>query len=90
MAQVARAGDSIEHPSNPAWNGTIISGSGNVFVNGAQCARNGDPVNCSEHGLQSIVCGSSVSVNGSAIAHLGDSTTCGAVITSASGNVSAA
>lgn len=90
MALVARLGDSVAHPDKPAWKGSIVSASSNVYANGALVARNGDRAICSKHGPQTIIASSSVTANGSPVAHLGDSITCGAVITSSASNVTAA
>lgn len=79
---VARIGDPISH------GGAIAGGSPNVFCNGLNVARIGDPVACLIHGAQSIATGSgSVFCNGSGVARVGDSITCGAVIVDGSPNV---
>lgn len=68
--------------------GAIVGASEDVFTNqsGAACAT--DPVTCSDHGAQQIAEGSAVvGINGLPAARLGDRTTCGAEISSASGDV---
>lgn len=106
MPSVARIGDPTSaatcpadhadpgHVVLPGVTGTIISGSGNVFANGASVARIGDPLVITDghHPSATIVSGSgTVFVNGASIARLGDSTvgTAGwtAPISSGSGNV---
>lgn len=81
---VARVGDSISH------GGGIIQGSPNVFTNGIPTARLGDAVECAIHGLQTITSASTtVRANSKGVARIGDSISCGAVITSGSPNVKA-
>ena len=106
MPSVARIGDPTSaatcpadhadpgHVVLPGVTGTITSGSGNVFANGASVARIGDPLVITDghHPSATIVSGSgTVFVNGASIARLGDSTvgTAGwaAPISSGSGNV---
>ena len=106
MPSVARIGDPTSAATCPADHadpgyvvlpgvtGTITSGSGNVFANGASVARIGDPLVTTDgfHPSATIVSGSgTVFVNGASIARLGDNTvgTAGwaAPISSGSGNV---
>lgn len=71
--------------------GQIVSGSGNVHVNGKPAARaHLDKADCSEHGSvpQILAQGSStVHINGQPAARVGDHTVCDAKISSGSGNV---
>jgi uncharacterized Zn-binding protein involved in type VI secretion len=71
--------------------GQIVSGSGNVHVNGKPAARaHLDKADCSEHGSapQILAQGSStVHINGEPAARVGDHTVCDAKISSGSGNV---
>lgn len=81
---VARLGDSISH------GGEITGASSNVTANGRKVARKGDPVQCNQHGSQTITGGSStVKANTREIARLDDPISCGATISSASTTVKA-
>ena len=83
MQPAARVGDAIAH------GGAIVSGSGNVTINGSSAAFIGSATPCALHGGSAVVSGSgSVSINGSPAARLGDATGCGAVVCSGSGDVS--
>lgn len=106
MPSVARIGDPTSAatcPENhgcsspcprPGVTGTVTSGSGNVFANGASLARIGDPLVLTDpfHPSAKIVAGSgTVFVNGASLARIGDNTTSTtgwtAPISSGSGNV---
>ena len=81
MPKAARVGDSISH------GGSIVGGSPDHFDEGKAVARIGDPAVCSQHGTVVITSGSgSTKVNGIPLARVGDSLSCGAVISSGSGS----
>lgn len=71
--------------------GQIVSGSGNVYINGKSAARaHLDKAGCNEHGSapQIVAQGSgTVHINGQPAARVGDRTVCDAKISSGSGNV---
>lgn len=68
--------------------GEIVGASTDTNTNHRGAARATDPVTCSGHGSQKIAEGSAiVLIDKLPAARLGDRITCGAVITSASGNV---
>ena len=79
----ARVGDAIGH------GGAIVSGSGNVTINGCSAAAAGASATvCALHGGAAVASGSgSVFVNNCNAARIGDVTGCGAPIASGSGNV---
>lgn len=80
----ARLGDATGH------GGALVSGSGNVFINGLAAGVVGVSVApCALlHGAAPVACGSgTVFINGSPAARLGDVTGCGAPIVSGSGDV---
>ncbi|MGE9553398.1 PAAR domain-containing protein [Erwinia amylovora] len=80
----ARLGDATGH------GGALVSGSGNVFINGLAAGAVGLSVApCALlHGAAPVACGSgSVFINGCPAARLGDVTGCGAPICSGSGDV---
>ncbi|SFN65315.1 Zn-binding Pro-Ala-Ala-Arg (PAAR) domain-containing protein, incolved in TypeVI secretion [Izhakiella capsodis] len=84
MQPAARLDDGSSH------GGTIVSGSGTVFINSKPAAiGNVSVVTCALlHGAASITCGSgTVFINQQPAARIGDSTGCGAEITSGSGDV---
>lgn len=84
MPAIARQGDAISH------GGTITGGATRTLVEGNPVARQGDPVQCAQHGMQSITGGSSiVMVEGQAVARVGDLVSCGATISSGAGTVEA-
>jgi len=84
MPAIARIGDAISH------GGTIVGGAERVCVEGEPAARQGDPVRCDQHGMQTITGGSStVLVEGKPLARVGDTVSCGATITSGAGTVQA-
>lgn len=84
MPAVARQGDAISH------GGTILSGAARTLAEGQPIARQGDAVQCSEHGLQTITGGSdSVLVEGQPVARIGDAISCGATIVAGAGSVQA-
>ena len=84
MAVIARLGDTISH------GGSIIGGAARTLVEGQPAARQGDPVSCNKHGMQTIIGGSStVMVEGKSVARVGDMVSCGATIISGSGTVQA-
>ncbi|MEI7834632.1 MAG: PAAR domain-containing protein, partial [bacterium] len=75
-------GDAISH------GGSIIAGAGRTLAEGVPIARKGDPVLCSQHGMQTITGGSSpVLVEGQPVARVGDAVSCGATITGGVGTV---
>lgn len=84
MQNAARLGDAHGH------GGVIVTGSGDVYINGISAARLGDGVVCSlpvPH-ASVIACGSgSVFINSLAAARLGDLAGCGAPICTGSGDV---
>ncbi len=68
--------------------GAITSGSTDTITSGKGAARATDSVSCSQHGAQKIAEGSgTVLIDGLPAARLRDRITCGAVISSASGDV---
>ncbi|KAB8305869.1 hypothetical protein EH228_19240 [Erwinia endophytica] len=80
----ARLGDATGH------GGALVSGSGNVFINGLAAGAVGISIApCALlHGAAPVACGSgSVFINGNPAARLGDVTGCGAPIVSGSGDV---
>lgn len=79
----ARVGDVIGH------GGAIVSGSGDVTINGCSAAAVGISVAvCAIHGGAPVVIGSgSVFINNCNAARIGDITGCGAPIASGSGDV---
>ncbi len=82
MPAVARIGDAISH------GGSIIAGAGRTLAEGKSIARKGDPVLCSQHGMQTITGGSSaVVIEGKPVARVGDAISCGATITGGAGTV---
>ncbi len=84
MPAVARTGDSTSH------GGGLGQGSTTLIVNGLSACRVGDPFDCPIHGAQTIASGSpNVENEGKGIARVGDTTTCGASITTGSPNVNA-
>lgn len=84
MPAIARRGDPISH------GGSIIGGAVRTTVEGQSVARKGDPVNCTQHGLQTISDGSStVMVEGKPVARVGDAVSCGATISGGAGTVQA-
>lgn len=86
MPAVARKGDSIDH------GGQIIQGSPNLNVNGKPCARVGDQVQCTIHGLVTITTGSPTGRKnqGKLLARVGSLCSCGAKIITGSPNVTCA
>jgi len=84
MAAIARQGDAISH------GGTILGGAARTLAEGQPIARQGDTVNCSEHGMQTITGGSgTVLVEGKPVARVGDAISCGATIISGAASVQA-
>ena len=84
MPAVARQGDAISH------GGAIISGAARTLAEGQPVARQGDPVSCAQHGMQTITGGSAtVLVEGRPVARVGDAISCGATIVSGAGTVQA-
>ena len=84
MPAVARQGDAISH------GGSIIGGAARTQVEGQPVARQGDPVSCAQHGMQTITGGSAtVLVEGKPVARVGDLVSCGATIISGAGSVQA-
>ena len=84
MPAVARIGDAISH------GGTILSGAARTLAAGQPVARQGDPVSCAQHGLQTITGGSATTlVEGKPVARVGDQVSCGATIISGAGTVQA-
>lgn len=76
---IARVGDTASHGGN------LISGSPDANLDNKAVCRIGDIYACPTHGNNPIVTGSSVAfINGIGIARIGDTTQCGATITSAS------
>ncbi|WP_207004190.1 PAAR domain-containing protein [Trinickia mobilis] len=84
MPKAGRLGDSIAH------GGSIVSGSGDVFINGKPAGyANGSATVCSIHGGGSVSSGAStVFVNGFPAAIIGGSTGCGAEVVAGSPDVS--
>lgn len=79
MPKVARIGDSISH------GGVIITGSPDHWELNSPTARLTDLAVCSIHGIVSIVSSSEKThINTLGVARIGDSLSCGAVITSGS------
>ena len=73
MPLAVRKGDTGSH------GGEIITGSGNVFVEGKEAARKGDIYACPRHGPNQIVEGSSDTIiNGRKAVRHGDKAACGA------------
>ncbi|MFL9876032.1 PAAR domain-containing protein [Paraburkholderia megapolitana] len=69
--------------------GTVTAGSSTDVVNGKPIAREGDAVECKEHGNQTISEGDGNSmVNGSPVALHGHHTTCGCTLVSRSATLS--
>ncbi|MEI7834300.1 MAG: PAAR domain-containing protein [bacterium] len=61
-----------------------------TLAEGAPIARKGDPVICSQHGMQTITGGSSaVIIEGKPVARVGDAVSCGATIIGGAGSVQA-
>jgi len=84
MPAVARQGDAISH------GGSIIGGAARTQAEGKPVARQGDLVNCAQHGMQTITGGSAtVLVEGKPVARVGDMISCGATIVSGAGTVQA-
>jgi len=84
MPAVARQGDPISH------GGTIHGGAARTLAEGKPVARQGDAVNCSEHGMQTISGGSgAVLVEGKPVARVGDMISCGATIIAGASSVHA-
>ena len=84
MSAVARQGDAISH------GGSIFGGAARTRAEGKPVARQGDAVNCSEHGMQTITGGSgTVLVEGKPVARVGDAISCGATIISGAASVHA-
>ena len=82
MPAVARVGDAISH------GGSILGGAARTLAEGQPVARQGDAVNCSEHGMQTITGGSStVLVEGQPVARVGDAVSCGATIVGGASSV---
>jgi uncharacterized Zn-binding protein involved in type VI secretion len=78
---VARIGDTLDH------GGAITSGSPNWKCNGIKIARVTDSAACAIHGPVTITTGSlNWKCNGLAVARVGSLCSCGAVITTGSGN----
>jgi len=84
MPAIARVGDAISH------GGAITGGASRTLVEGQPAARQGDPVSCAQHGLQSISGGSAtVLVEGQPVARVGDAISCGATILAGASTVQA-
>ena len=84
MPAIARIGDAISH------GGSILGGASRTLVEGQPAARQGDPVSCAHHGMQTITGGSStVMIEGKPVARVGDAVSCGATITSGAGTAQA-
>jgi|GEM_PF-1304730 len=83
----ARKGDTdTGHPG--AGPTAIISGSGNVKINGLPAARKGDQLQPHHRGTRVIVEGAgSVKINGRAAVRITDAVNCGGTIAAGSGNV---
>lgn len=84
MQNAARVGDATAH------GGAIVSGSGNVLINGQPAALLGVSIApCAVgHGAAPVATGSgSVFINGVPVARLGDVTGCGAPLVSGSADV---
>ena len=78
---IARLGDAIDH------GGQIIEASTNIIdrVSGKGLARVGDKVQCSLHGVVTIVDGNAdLPINGKPAARVGSRCSCGATITTGS------
>jgi len=84
MPVIARVGDAISH------GGSITGGAARTLVEGQPAARQGDPVSCAQHGMQTITGGSStVMIEGKPVARIGDAVSCGATITGGADTVQA-
>jgi uncharacterized Zn-binding protein involved in type VI secretion len=78
---VARIGDPGSH------GGVIASGSPDVLTNGIGTARDGDTYDCAMHGPNALISTRAETANGRPVVCVGDSASCGAVITAGSPNV---
>lgn len=75
----ARVDDTIDH------GGPIIDGSPTMTCEGQKVARVGDPVQCDQHGLQTITTGSPThSLDGRKVARVTSLCSCGAQIVTGS------
>ena len=71
--------------------GTVTAGSNDDIVDGKPIARKGDPVECKEHGAQTIAEGDEAGmVNGSPVALHGHRATCGCRLVSRGTTISVA
>ena len=81
MARIARLNDPIDH------GGHVITAATKTRANGKLIARVGDYVNCTVHGIQTIVEGSAdFMVEGAKVARVGSLCSCGARITDGGSN----
>ena len=80
----------VTRKSTDSAGGTLIAGSGNVFVNGQPAVRKGDAVaghgNSPHNSPVMVGCSSTVFVNGIGVCRAGDEASCGHPA-SGSGNV---
>lgn len=83
MQNAGRLGDVTTH------GGAIVTGSGDVYINGLNAAFAGGSVaTCALHGAAPVATGSgSVFINSLPAGRLGDVTGCGAVVATGSGDV---
>ncbi|MBN0986927.1 type VI secretion system PAAR protein [Amphritea pacifica] len=93
MPKAARLGDiGSGHGCFPAT--PIVSGSGDVLIEGVPAARVGDALaphgcrKCPPHGRAVAAGSSTVMINGKPAARVGDSISCGGSVASGSGSVS--
>ncbi|SER20979.1 Zn-binding Pro-Ala-Ala-Arg (PAAR) domain-containing protein, incolved in TypeVI secretion [Amphritea atlantica] len=93
MPKAARLGDiGSGHGCFPPT--PIVSGSGDVIIDGIPAARVGDPLaphgcsKCPPHGRAIAAGSSSVMINGRPAARVGDSISCGGSVAAGSGSVS--
>jgi len=87
MAQAARVGDVVSKCKKGKPPTPIISGSGNVFINGKPAARKGDPAAPHPHPRLISSGSGSVFINGKPAARKGDSNCFASKITQGSSNV---